>query len=211
VPANLLESEIFGHERGAFTGAVTSKSGWLEVADQGTLFLDEIGNMPLELQPKLLRALQEREFQPPVAPSCSFLREEGLSQAIRAFALKGSAVFGTCAGSIPLAKRVQNPVQASLGLLDVTIIRNGYGRQMSSDFSLGAALKGEPLEMVFIRALIIESVGPSVEVLASYDGNATLVQSRNIIAATFHPELTDDPTVHGHFLSMIVGSVAHTR
>jgi 5'-phosphate synthase pdxT subunit len=120
--------------------------------------------------------------------------------------LKGSAVFGTCAGAIALAKRVQNPVQASLGLLDVTIIRNGYGRQMSSDVSLGAALKGEPLEMVFIRAPIIESVGPSVEVLASYDGNAT-----NILAATFHAELTDDPTVHGHFLSMIVGSVAPTR
>jgi pyridoxal 5'-phosphate synthase pdxT subunit len=107
---------------------------------------------------------------------------------------------------------VQNPVQAWLGLLDVTIIRNGYGWQMSSEVSLGAALKGEPLEMVFIRAPIIESVGPSsVEVLASYDGNATLVQSRNILAATFHPELTDDPTVHGHFLSMIAGSVAHTR
>jgi hypothetical protein len=124
VPANLLESEIFEHERGAFAGAVRSKSGWLEVVDQGILFLDEI-----------LRALQEREFQPPVAPSCSFLREEGLSQATRAFALKGSAVFGTCAGSIPLARCVQNPVQ--LGLLDVTIIRNGYGRHMSSDVSLG--------------------------------------------------------------------------
>ena len=79
---------------------------------------------------------------PSVAPSCSFLREEGLSQAIRAFALKGSAVFGTCAGAIPLAKRVQNPVQASLGLLDVTIIRNGYGRQMSSDVSLGGRAEG---------------------------------------------------------------------
>jgi glutamine amidotransferase PdxT len=71
---------------------------------------------------------------------------------------------------------------------------------LSSGGSLGAALKGEPLEMVFIRAPIIESVGPSVQVLARYDGNAT-----------FHPELTDDPTVHEHFLSMIVGSVAHTR
>jgi 5'-phosphate synthase pdxT subunit len=141
-----------------------------------------------------------------------FLQEEGLLQRIRAFASNGAAIFGTCAGAILLATRVQNPAQASLGLLDVTIIRNGYGRQLSSDVSLGATtLKREPLEMVFIRAPIIESVGPSVEVLASSDGKASLVQSRNILAATFHPELTDDPTVHKHFLSMIVGPVSHTR
>jgi pyridoxal 5'-phosphate synthase pdxT subunit len=141
-----------------------------------------------------------------------FLQEEGLLQAIRAFASNGAAIFGTCAGAILLAKRVQNPVQDSLGLLDVTIIRNGYGRQMSSDVSLGATtLKREPLEMVFIRAPIIESVGLSVEVLACSDGKASLVQSRNILAATFHPELTGDLTVHKHFLSMIVSSISYTR
>jgi pyridoxal 5'-phosphate synthase pdxT subunit len=143
-----------------------------------------------------------------------FLQEEGLFEAMRVFARGGGAIFGTCAGAILLAARVNNPPQASLGLLDMTILRNGYGRQLASDVFFGpCTLKQDPLEMVFIRGPIIESVGPDVSVLARYSGHPTLVQKDNVLAATFHPELTDDPTVHKHFLSLAAASsqTAHAR
>jgi 5'-phosphate synthase pdxT subunit len=95
------------------------------------------------------------------------LTEEGLLEALRKYSAEGGAFFGTCAGAILLAREVHNPDQASLGFLDISVLRNGYGRQLSSDVHLGASkLKDEPLEMVFIRAPIIESVGPGVKILA---------------------------------------------
>jgi pyridoxal 5'-phosphate synthase pdxT subunit len=139
-----------------------------------------------------------------------FLQEEGLYDAIQKFAANGGAIFGTCAGAILLATEVHNPEQASLGLLKMSILRNGYGRQMASDVVRGPSkLKNEPLEMVFIRGPIIESVAPGVEVLAEYAGKPALVQKDRILAATFHPELTEDTTVHNHFLKLIGANQAH--
>jgi 5'-phosphate synthase pdxT subunit len=132
-----------------------------------------------------------------------FLQEEGLYDAIREFANEGGAVFGTCAGAILLADRVKNPVQDSLKLLNMTILRNGYGRQLASDVFHGpSTLKKEPLEMVFIRGPIIEKVGPGIAVLAKHEGKPVLVQKGHVLAATFHPELTSDTTVHEHFLKL---------
>jgi pyridoxal 5'-phosphate synthase pdxT subunit len=132
-----------------------------------------------------------------------FLLEEGLCNAIREFASEGGAIFGTCAGAILLATEVKNPAQDSLGLLDMTVLRNAYGRQIASEVASGpSTLKKEDLEMVFIRAPIIERVGPGVEVLAEYAGKPALVQKGRIMAATFHPELTDDTTVHERFVKM---------
>lgn len=136
-----------------------------------------------------------------------FLREEGLADSIAKFAGRGGAIFGTCAGAILLATEVHNPEQDSLKLLDMTVLRNGYGRQVASDVVSGPSkLKKEPLEMVFIRGPIIERAGPSVEILAEYGGKPALVQRGHIVAATFHPELTDDTTVHEHFLNLVADS-----
>jgi 5'-phosphate synthase pdxT subunit len=132
-----------------------------------------------------------------------FLQEEGLFDAIRDFASEGGAIFGTCAGAILLATEVKNPAQDSLGLLDMTVLRNAYGRQIASDVASGpSTLKREPLEMVFIRAPIIERVGPGVEVLAEYAGKPSLVRHGRVMAATFHAELTEDTTVHERFVNL---------
>lgn len=133
-----------------------------------------------------------------------FLQEEGLFEAIRKFAAEGGAILGTCAGAILLATEVKNPAQASLELLDMTVLRNAYGRQIASDVFWGPCnLKNDPMEMVFIRAPIIERVGPGVEVLADHAGKPVLVQKGRLMAATFHPELTDDSTVHRHFRDLV--------
>jgi 5'-phosphate synthase pdxT subunit len=132
-----------------------------------------------------------------------FLREEGLDKAIESFAKHQKPVFGTCAGAILLAHKVKNPAQQSLGLADITIVRNGYGRQLSSEVrEEESKLSDAPLEMVFIRAPVIEKTGTGVEVLAKSEGKPVLVRQKNVLLATFHPELSDQPIVHEYFLKM---------
>src|SRR5260370_21195184 len=129
-----------------------------------------------------------------------FLQEEGLADAIAKFAKQGGAIFGTCAGAILLATEVQNPEQDSLKLLDMTVLRNGYGRQIASDVVSGPTkLKNEPLEMVFIRGPIIERAGPCVEVLAEYAGKPALVQRDQSMAATLRREVSEHTTWNQDF------------
>lgn len=129
--------------------------------------------------------------------------EEGLFDALKKFAANGGAFFGTCAGAILLAREVHGPAQQSLALLDISVLRNGYGRQLASDVHSGPSqLRHEPLEMVFIRAPIIESAGKDVEILANDAGHPVLVRQGRILAATFHPELTGDTAVHEYFLTL---------
>lgn len=125
----------------------------------------------------------------------------------------GLPALGTCAGLILLAKRVLDarPDQVSCSVLDVTVRRNGYGRQIDS-FEADIAVTGleTPLTAVFIRAPIIEEVGSGVEILAMHNGAPVAVASQNVIAASFHPELTSDVRFHELFLHMISsGSTAH--
>jgi pyridoxal 5'-phosphate synthase pdxT subunit len=140
------------------------------------------------------------------------MTEEGLFDALKKFAAADGAFFGTCAGTILLAKEVHGPAQASLGLLDAAVLRNGYGRQLASDVHMGQTkLRAAPLEMVFIRAPIIERVGAGVEILAEDAGHPVLVREGKILAATFHPELSDDTAVHEFFVRMARDGVAVAR
>jgi 5'-phosphate synthase pdxT subunit len=134
----------------------------------------------------------------------NFLNQEGLFGPIIDFAHRGKPIFGTCAGAILLAQEVWSPTQPSLGLLGVAIERNAYGRQVDSFIAeVETSIEGGPLEAVFIRAPQIRTIGPNCAVLASLNGNPVLVRERNILAATFHPELTQDDRVHRLFLGMV--------
>jgi pyridoxal 5'-phosphate synthase pdxT subunit len=130
----------------------------------------------------------------------------GFVPALEKFHGSGKPIFGTCAGLILAAREVSNPAQFSLGLIDVGVERNAYGRQRESFEMHGTATldgRAVPIEMVFIRAPRIRRVGPGVETLARHGGEAVMARQGSVLVATFHPELTDDPTVHEYFCRMV--------
>jgi pyridoxal 5'-phosphate synthase pdxT subunit len=139
----------------------------------------------------------------PGGESGTFLKllgDDGLAK-LKDFVL-AKPVFGTCAGCILLAREVENPKQAGLGALDITVRRNAYGRQIDSSIREGRFLD-HSIEMVFIRAPKIERVGPGVEVIATEGSDPVLVRKGRTLAATFHPELSDDHRIHQYFLDLI--------
>ena len=118
--------------------------------------------------------------------------------------------FGTCAGAILLAKEVENPSQSGLGALNIRIRRNAYGRQIDSSIREGKLVRDfegklldSPLEMVFIRAPKISHVGEDVEVLATQGSDPVVVRQGKTMAATFHPELSEDTRIHQAFLDLV--------
>ena len=144
----------------------------------------------------------------PGGESGTFLKllgEEGFEK-LKQF-VRVKPTFGTCAGAILLATEVVNPEQAGLGAIDIGIRRNAYGRQVDSSIREGKFIPdhrtGSPLEMVFIRAPKIERVGPAVEVIATEGKDPVAVRQGKVMAATFHPELSDDTRVHQAFLDLV--------
>jgi len=132
-----------------------------------------------------------------------FLERLGLYDALKGFC-SSKPVFGTCAGAILLAREVRNPAQRSLGIIDAVVERNAYGRQIDSTIlTLPSSLPGDPLEMVFIRAPRIVEIGPDVESLATRGSDPTLIRQGQALAATFHPELSQDRRVHKLFVDIV--------
>jgi 5'-phosphate synthase pdxT subunit len=133
------------------------------------------------------------------------LRREDLLEPLRDFGRR-RPVFGTCAGAILLATEVSHPPQESLGLMDISVERNAYGRQIDSRVTTIAPepeFGGEPMEAVFIRAPIIRRVGDGARILARYNGDPVLVEQGRHLVATFHPELTAGLRVHRRFLDSL--------
>lgn len=128
----------------------------------------------------------------------------GMLEEIQQKATQGMPIFGTCAGMILLSKNIAGMDQPSLGLMDMTAKRNAFGRQVDSfECDLQASgFEDKPLRAVFIRAPYIEGVNDEVEVLATYQDKIVLVKQKNLLAAAFHPELTDDYRLHEFFLDM---------
>jgi len=149
------------------------------------------------------------------------LKENGLWEALRQFHAGGGALWGTCAGLILLARNVTGPVQESLGLIDIDVVRNGWGRQIDSfetdvpwaawGREAGTKAAGEPegskaddsLRLVFIRAPRISRIGPGVTPLLRLDGEVIAAREGRVLVTTFHPEMTSEPTIHRWFLECV--------
>ena len=130
------------------------------------------------------------------------MRELGLFAPVAAMINDGLPVFGTCAGMILLAKNIENDESRHFAAIDITVRRNGYGRQLASFVTRGRFAQYDNVEMVFIRAPYATAAGPNVEILAEIDGRAVAAREGRMLAAAFHPEMTPDLRVLEYFLSM---------
>ena len=122
---------------------------------------------------------------------------------------QGFPVFGTCAGMILLSSGVEGPDQTLVGGMDFRVKRNAYGRQIESfdaKIPLSGLHEGKLVQGIFIRAPQISSCGPGIQILGSYEDLPVLVRQNNLLAASFHPELTEDTTVHRYFLTLVEGT-----
>ena len=127
---------------------------------------------------------------------------------IQRLASNGLAIWGTCAGMIVVAKTLSDKKPVPLGLMDINVSRNAFGRQIDSFETTVSVtgIKGEPIHAVFIRAPQILNTGPNVDILSTLEnGTPVTVRENKILATSFHPELTEDTRMHELFVS-IAGS-----
>ncbi|MEW6770620.1 MAG: pyridoxal 5'-phosphate synthase glutaminase subunit PdxT [Bacillota bacterium] len=138
------------------------------------------------------------------------LVEFGLMDPLLERAQQGMPLFGTCAGMVLLAREIEDSAQPRLGVMDIAVRRNAFGRQVDSfEADLCVPVLGEgPFRGVFIRAPYVTRVGPEVEVLCRLEGKAVLARQGKNLAAAFHPELTGDLRLHRYFLTVVAGSEA---
>jgi 5'-phosphate synthase pdxT subunit len=132
------------------------------------------------------------------------MRKYGFIEAIRDFSGQGKTIFGTCAGLIVMAKEIEGGEEPHLALMDIKVSRNAFGRQRES-FETDLDVKGleAPLRAVFIRAPLITAVGDGVEVLSTYKDEIVTARQGHLLVSSFHPELTDDFSLHTYFVEMI--------
>ena len=134
------------------------------------------------------------------------LTTSGLFDDIKSLLSDGLPVLGTCAGMILLATEVLDgrPDQLSFGAIDITVQRNGYGRQIDSfETDLDVVGFDAPFHAVFVRAPKVVAIGTNVEVIAEYDGVPVVVRQGHVMVASFHPELTGDARLHAKFLQEV--------
>ncbi len=132
------------------------------------------------------------------------MKRIGLFEKLKEKILNGLPVYGTCAGLIVLAKEIENYPQESLGVIDIKVMRNAYGRQVDS-FDEMVEIKGfnKPFKAIFIRAPRVDAWGPEVEILSTLNNHPIMLRQKNVLVTSFHPELTDDTRVHEYFIKMV--------
>ena len=133
----------------------------------------------------------------------SLLKELDMHDTIKAMITDGLPVFGTCAGLILLANSIDNDSRKHLGCMDITAVRNAYGRQLGSFYTQSSFGDMTDVPMTFIRAPYIKSVGNGVEILSEHNGKITAARQGNMLVTAFHPELNSDTRVHKYFINMI--------
>ncbi|MGZ9586670.1 pyridoxal 5'-phosphate synthase glutaminase subunit PdxT [Paenibacillus marinisediminis] len=143
------------------------------------------------------------------------MRKYGFIEAIQSFSKQGKPIFGTCAGLIALASHIngsEGPEEPHLGLMDMQVRRNAFGRQRESfETDLDVSGIDQPVRAVFIRAPLIEAVGGAVDVLCEYNKEIVTARQGHLLACSFHPELTDDMSLHQYFVEMVREHEAASR